>query len=106
LTQSFGTPIGLGILFGLLLGKPVGVLLGVWLGQRFAGGESAKNATWTHYLGAGLLAGIGFTMSIFITLLAFDSAAEITTAKTAIFAASLVAGIAGYVVMKIAPSRE
>lgn len=105
-TQSFSAPVGLGILFGLLLGKPAGVLLGVWLGQRFAGGESAKNATWMHYLGAGLLAGIGFTMSIFITLMAFESPEEIVTAKTAIFAASIAAGIAGYVAMRIAPSRE
>lgn len=105
-TQNLGTPIGLGVLTGLLLGKPLGVLLGVWLGRRFAGGESAKNATWMHYLGAGLLAGIGFTMSIFITLLAFDTTREIVLAKTAIFVASLLAGIAGYVAMKIAPSRE
>lgn len=105
-TQGLGTPIGLGILLGLLLGKPLGVLLGVWLGKRFAKGESAKNATWQHYLGAGLLAGIGFTMSIFITLLAFESSAEISIAKTAIFAASVVAGIAGFVVMTLAPSRE
>ncbi len=103
--QELGTPIGLGILFGLLLGKPFGILLGIWLGQMF-GGESAKNVTWMHYLGASLLAGIGFTMSIFITLLAFDSTAEITTAKTAIFVASVAAGIAGYVMMRIAPSRE
>jgi len=105
-TQSFGAPVGLGILFGLLLGKPAGVLLGVWLSRRFAGDESAKNATWMHYFGAGLLAGVGFTMSIFITLLAFETPDEITTAKTAIFAASLLAGVAGYVVMKLAPSRE
>ncbi|GAB4486852.1 MAG: Na+/H+ antiporter NhaA [Saprospiraceae bacterium] len=103
-TQDLGTSIGLGILFGLLLGKPFGILLGIWLGQMF-GGESAKNVTWMHYLGAGLLAGIGFTMSIFITLLAFNSTAEITTAKTAIFVASAAAGIAGYVMMRIAPSR-
>ena len=104
--QGLATPIGLGVLSGLLLGKPFGVLLGVWLGRRFAGGESAKNVSWMHYLGAGLLAGIGFTMSIFITLLAFDSAQEITLAKTAIFAASLAAGLAGFVVLKLAPGRE
>ncbi len=98
--SGLGTPLSLGILFGLLLGKPAGILAGVWLGRRFAGGESAKNATWTHYLGAGILAGIGFTMSIFITLLAFDTPADISQAKTAIFAASLLAGIAGYAVLK------
>ena len=59
-----------------------------------------------HYLGAGLLAGIGFTMSIFITLLAFESDGEIMIAKTAIFAASLAAGLAGFVVLKLAPGRE
>ncbi len=104
--QGLGTPIGLGILLGLLVGKPVGVLLGVWFGQRFAGGESAKNTSWMHYLGVGLLAGIGFTMSIFITTLAFDSPGDIATAKTAIFTASIAAGIAGYVVLKLAPGRE
>lgn len=103
--QGLGTPLGLGILFGLLLGKPAGVLLGVWVGKRFAGGESAKNASWMHYLGAGLLAGIGFTMSIFITLLAFDSPEEIQLAKTAIFAASLVAGVLGYTVLKFSKER-
>jgi NhaA family Na+:H+ antiporter len=104
-TQSFGTPIGLGILFGLLLGKPLGVMLGVWLGRRLAGGESAQNATWQHYLGAGLLAGIGFTMSIFITLLAFESPGEIMIAKMAIFAASLLAGLAGFIVLKTSKER-
>ena len=103
--QGLGTPIGLGVLLGLLLGKPVGVLLGVWLGWRFGGGESAKSATWKHYLGAGLLAGVGFTMSIFITLLAFDASGEVTLSKTAIFVASLVAGVAGYVVLRVAAER-
>jgi NhaA family Na+:H+ antiporter len=100
-TQNLGTSVGLGILLGLLLGKPVGVLLGVWLGRQLAGSESAKNVAWTQYLGAGLLAGIGFTMSIFVTLLAFESPAEIAIAKTAIFVASLIAGVAGYAVLKM-----
>lgn len=103
--QGLGTPIGLGVLLGLLLGKPAGVMLGVWVGRRFGGGEPAQNVTWEHYIGAGLLAGVGFTMSIFITLLAFDSPGEIVVAKTAIFVASLASGLAGYTVMRLAPKR-
>lgn len=104
--QGLGAPVALGILLGLVLGKPAGILLGVWLAQRFAGGESPQNTTWQHYLGAGLLAGIGFTMSIFITLLAFKGANDIATAKTAIFLASILAGVAGYAVLKMAPERR
>lgn len=103
--QGLTTPVGLGIIAGLFLGKPAGVLLGVWLGRYFAGGSIPQNTSWMHYIGAGLLAGIGFTMSIFIALLAFDSTAEVVLSKTAIFAASLLAGIAGYAVFKFAPTR-
>ncbi|MCE7923210.1 MAG: Na+/H+ antiporter NhaA [Haliscomenobacteraceae bacterium CHB4] len=103
--QGLTTPVGLGIIAGLFLGKPAGVLLGVWLGRYFAGGSIPQNTSWMHYIGAGLLAGIGFTMSIFIALLAFDSTAEVALSKTAIFAASLLAGIAGYAVFKFAPTR-
>lgn len=87
---------GLGIIFGLFIGKPVGVLLFTFLTIKtklstFGTGLNFKNIT-----GAGFLAGIGFTMSIFITLLAFEDGTIIINSKLAILAASLISGIVGY----------
>ncbi len=88
---------GLGILAGLLIGKPLGVML-LCL-AAVAGGlcRLPEDLRWRHVLGAGVLGGIGFTMSIFIANLAFvDNAEAINGAKMAILAASLTAGIVGY----------
>lgn len=100
-TSDLTAPIGMGILAGLLLGKPVGILLGVWLSKKLQNQETADNddITWRQYTGAGILAGIGFTMSIFITLLALNAPEDILAAKTAIFAASLLAGILGFFIL-------
>lgn len=97
-TDDLVAPIGMGILAGLLLGKPVGVLLGVWLSKllKKKGDVEDETLSWRQYTGAGILAGIGFTMSIFITLLAMDAPEDILAAKTAIFAASLIAAIIGF----------
>jgi NhaA family Na+:H+ antiporter len=92
------SPIGLGIFVGLLLGKPVGILAGVWVAQRWSG--AGTPTPWRQYAGASVLAGIGFTMSLFITLLAFKTDADVRMAKTAIFAASLLAGIVGYTLLR------
>jgi NhaA family Na+:H+ antiporter len=86
-----------GIIAGLLVGKPLGVTLLCLM--AVAGGicRLPEDLQWRHVLGAGVLGGIGFTMSIFITNLAFTGNAEaINGAKMAILAASLTAGIAGY----------
>ncbi|MCC6412880.1 MAG: Na+/H+ antiporter NhaA, partial [Saprospiraceae bacterium] len=89
------------ILTGLLLGKPLGILLGVWVSKKIQNQETADNddITWRQYTGASILAGIGFTMSIFITLLALKAPQDVLAAKTAIFAASLLAGILGYFIL-------
>lgn len=90
-------PDSLGIFFGLVLGKPLGIAL--FSGAAIALGWCAlpEGTRFSQLIGIGCLAGIGFTMSIFITLLAFDDPAIVVNAKTAILASSLVAALIGAV---------
>lgn len=92
----------LGIMAGLVLGKPVGILLTLLVAVRLRLIKLPESINWKHITGAGILAGIGFTMSIFITLLAFDDADLIADSKIAVLLASLVAGVAGFVFLKFA----
>lgn len=93
---ALASPVSMGALFGLLLGKPVGVLLATWLALKLGIAAMPKAATWRHLVGVAVLCGIGFTMSLFIANLAFGEHAEqLTSAKMGILAASLIAGIAG-----------
>ena len=91
------SPDSLGIFFGLVVGKPLGIAL--FTGASIALGWCAlpEGTRFTQLIGVGCLAGIGFTMSIFITLLAFDDPAIVVNAKTAILASSLVAAVVGAV---------
>jgi len=91
--DQLGSPLALGILAGLVAGKPLGILLFAWLAVRAGVATLPTGVSWRQLAGVSMLAGIGFTMSIFITLLAFptDPAAQ-TTAKLAILLASLLAG--------------
>ena len=96
---TLGTDLSLGIFLGLLLGKPLGVMLFSWLAVRSSVATLPDDINMKHILGAGILAGIGFTMSIFITVLAFEDAAMIKTAKIAILSASAVAAVLGSMVL-------
>ena len=93
--SGLASNISLGIISGLLIGKPVGI----WLFSRIAVGVKLAvlppDLRWKNIFSAGLLAGIGFTMSIFITLLAFQNESMVIIAKIAIIIASLTAGIFG-----------
>ncbi|HXO75282.1 MAG TPA: Na+/H+ antiporter NhaA, partial [Puia sp.] len=99
---SAGWPQGLlsanslGISIGLVLGKPVGILLCCWVAMRAGWCRMPEGMRWSHLLGTGLLAGIGFTMSIFITNLAFSDAGHIQSSKIAILFASLLASCLGF----------
>lgn len=86
----------LGIITGLFVGKPLGVLLFSFIATVIGAATLPDRLRWKHVLGAGLIAGIGFTMSIFITLLAFDSSHLITESKISILFASLLSGLVGY----------
>ncbi|WP_118951135.1 Na+/H+ antiporter NhaA [Taibaiella helva] len=91
------SPVNYGILAGLILGKPLGITLFSYLAVKLRLAGLPGGLDWRHVLGMGLLAGIGFTMSIFIALLAFSEGPVQTTAKLGILIASAVSGIAGYV---------
>ena len=93
-------PATWGVLAGLLLGKPIGVVLASWIGVRFRIAQLPGNTTWRQMVGVGLVAGIGFTMSIFIADLAFVADSVVDHAKVGIFIASILAGLAGYYVLR------
>jgi NhaA family Na+:H+ antiporter len=93
-------PISLGIAFGLLIGKPVGIFLLSWLAVRFGFASLPENTNWRQILGLGLLAGIGFTMSLFISSLAFTNPEWITAAKVGILMGSILAGFLGYMLLR------
>ena len=77
-----------------------GVLGAAWLAVRTGVADLPAGVGWRHLAGAGTLAGIGFTMSLFVANLAFETALEAAQAKSAIFAASIVAGLLGYAVLR------
>lgn len=88
-------PVALGVGLGLFLGKPIGITLFAWLAVRSGIGRLPPHTTWSHIVGLGSLAGIGFTVSLFVTGLAFTSVELAGVAKIGIFAGSLLAGIVG-----------
>ena len=95
--DGLSSPLGLGIICGLALGKPIGVSLFSWLSVKLGMAKLPSKANWKHILGLGLLAGIGFTMSVFIALLSFSNPEYQIQAKFAIIVSSVLAGISGYV---------
>jgi NhaA family Na+:H+ antiporter len=99
------TPVALGVLFGLVIGKPLGIAAMTWIATKTGVADLPESVGWTHILGAGLLGGIGFTMSLFISSIAFRDAAETTEAKIAILLASVIAGLLGYLVLRFLTKR-
>jgi NhaA family Na+:H+ antiporter len=87
-------------------GKPLGIWLFTYASAKAGWCRLPFGLRWKHILGAGLLGGIGFTMSIFITLLAFGDEKMIADAKIAILTASLLAGISGFFYLSLALSRK
>lgn len=103
---ALAAPVTLGVATGLLLGKVAGVFGFAALAVRLRWAELPAHAGWTQLLGVALLCGIGFTMSIFITLLAFAGAPLLQAeAKLGVLAGSLLSGAAGYLLLRVA-ARE
>lgn len=103
---SLGSPITLGVAIGLVLGKPLGVLLGALLVVRLRLAILPTNVAWSHLAGVGLLAGVGFTMSLFIDGLAFADLGSVDQGKVGIFAASVIAGTLGYLLLRRTARRS
>lgn len=98
--SSLINPVSLGIMFGLVLGKFIGVFSFTWLMVKMKFAFLPLNAKWMHICGIAILAGIGFTMSLFITGLAFTEETFINQAKYGILVASFFAGIIGLVILR------
>lgn len=99
--SAFMQNASLGILFGLVVGKPLGIFLFSFIAIKLKLGEKPDQTTWGQLFGVGILGGIGFTMSIFVTLLAFNDTDLINNSKFAIIISSVLAGVLGIFVLKI-----
>lgn len=103
-TAAVFNPLTLGVICGLVFGKLIGIVGATWIGWKLGWGALPKSATFHHIIGVALLGGIGFTMSIFIAELAFgQDQTMLIQAKAGILLASLIAGIAGFMVLRRAP---
>ncbi len=96
---NFSSPNNIGIVLGLVIGKPVGIVFLSWLLIKFKLAALPENVNWKMLIGVGALAGIGFTMSIFIANLAFSDAGFIQFSKVAILASSLLAALIGLAIL-------
>lgn len=96
---SLATSNSMGVLAGLLIGKPLGITLFSFFAVKLGVSQLPGDVMWRHIIGAGFLGGIGFTMSIFITLLAFDKPDIVQSSKTSILLGSFAASIAGYMIL-------
>lgn len=97
--QLFSTNVALGVGLGLLFGKVIGVVGFTWLSSKLKIAPFPNGMNLRNLFGIGLLASIGFTMSLFVTQLAFSNEEYITQAKIGIFTASIIGGIVGYVIL-------
>lgn len=102
-----GDEVVLGVVFGLLAGKTVGVFTFTFIAERLRIGSLSAGVTYRHVFGLAIVAGIGFTVALFVTGLAFESGSEFTdSAKIGILGASLIAGLVGFMVLRTSPPSE
>jgi len=105
LSVLFTSTVSLGIILGLILGKQLGISLFTWLAVRFGLGSLPAGTSFRQVYATSLLAGIGFTMSLFIAGLGFGSSEAAEQAKMGILFASLLAGVAGYSLLRLFSSK-
>lgn len=106
LAVAFTDPVALGIIAGLVIGKPLGVVGFSWLAVRMGLTTLPTSISWRWITGLALLAGIGFTMSLFISGLSFADEDRMRVAKLGILAASLIAGTGGWLVLRHSKNAE
>ena len=96
--REFLEPVSLGVLLGLVVGKPVGITGGAWIAAKSGLAQSPTDFKWPQLGAAGMLCGIGFTMSFFIASMAFKDEHVLALAKLSVLVASVIAGVAGWLV--------
>lgn len=106
ITEALTTRVALGVALGLIIGKTVGIFLASLGAVRFNLGKLPPGTGWAHIFGLAAVAGIGFTVSLFVAGLAFDSPEMADLAKVGIFSGSLVAGVIGSTILSRAQSRN
>jgi NhaA family Na+:H+ antiporter len=104
--EALSSPVSLGIIAGLVLGKSLGLTLFSWLAIKVGLGVMPSRVTWPQLFSATWLAGIGFTMSLFITNSAFDSPSLLATAKISILLASLLSATIGVALLALTTSQR
>jgi NhaA family Na+:H+ antiporter len=104
--QAASSAVTWGILAGLLVGKLAGIVGCAWLAVRLRLADLPSGVQWPHMAGIGSLAGIGFTMAIFIAGIAFEEPAHAAMAKIGILTASVVAGLGGYTILRASTKKK
>ena len=104
--EALRSPVALGVALGLVVGKTVGISLASYAAVRFGLGKLPPRTTWSHVVGLAAVAGIGFTVALFVTGLAFDDPHATDLAKVGIFAGSLVAGVIGTALLRRARPKS
>jgi len=103
--SSFESTVTLGVFLGLVLGKPIGLVGMSWLFVKLRLGRLGEGVHWGHMLGISVMSGVGFTMAVFINELAFSGDAAQEHAKLGILFASLVAGLIGFTILRMAKPK-
>lgn len=106
LVEAVTNRVSLGVSVGLIVGKTAGITLFTWLAVRFGIGVLPRAVGWVHVVGLAALAGIGFTVSLFVAGLSFTDAATTDLAKIGIFVGSLLAGTLGYLILRTSPASK
>lgn len=106
LSDILHSNLAIGIIAGLAVGKPVGFLFATWLACRLHLARLPEGLTWKMVLGIGGVAGIGFTISLFIAELAFANETQFEEASLGVFAASVLSGLFGYAVFRSVPTKR
>ncbi len=106
LTEALLHPVTVGIALGLLVGKPVGIAVFAWLAVRLNLASLPEGVNWSHMIGAGMLGGIGFTMSLFVSGLSFTDQALSDYSKMGILAGSILAALAGMAFLALQCKRQ
>jgi Na+/H+ antiporter NhaA len=105
LAAAFVSPLTWGIIIGLTVGKLVGVTAGTWVALRTRIGRVPDTLRWGQLIGGAGLAGIGFTVALFVTELALDDEELVTDAKIGILTGSILAGLIGWLIFRLAGER-